>query len=312
MLVLTQVLRNKLTNFFVKLAAKDRNDRSINRVFTGYRAIQMTNINLTFLLAIITLLLLGCSEDEPGIVISEINLDEELTLSIRENFNTPEDGDFLARLTTNTEYDCQEGQLIYNLINKEEENQIIVNVTGLDFPIQDECVDKDVAAADLDLGQLTLNEEHSIRISLLGEVRNHGTILNLIDRVSIDIAEETGSGISLANSSTFKIADDVVWGFLSAGDQSVPDSVHLAFINEIESLGSPIEKVGAFGHFTVGNDGNADIFDFEKGNTVENPGIAIRYTDSFEALEEYVQVNFCTGGYRIRIWDTQGNQISCN
>jgi len=269
------------------------------------------NSKLYFLISVVIILLAtSCQRDPAEIVIAEISLDEELNLALREQFQDDGTVDIIAKITTTSEYACEKGKLRTTLV-KTNNNEILLNVIGLDFTDTADCQDEDVAKSEITLGDLPIGIEFSLQILLLGELKTAGSITNNPNSIVVDLPENGEQAVTVENQIITKIPAGTAWGFISS-DTPIADSTILKFINEMEGNGSPLENPGVFGNFQIDPSGNAHINDFElQGRTLIQKGFAIELGADFENLKDVAQ-GFCSDDYRIRLWDTFGLTFDCN
>ena len=267
-------------------------------------------IFLVFSLAIV-LFTSSCSRDSGDVVIAEILLSEELNLAFREQFQDNGAIEIITKITTTSEYECEKGKLRTTLV-KTDDNEILLNVIGLDFTNADGCDGKDVATSEINLGELPIGVEFNLQILLLGELKTSGSITNTQNSINIDLPNSGDNAVRINYGVISKVPTGTAWGFISH-DTEVQDSLALVFINEMEGFGSPLENSAVYGNFEIDFSGNANINDFElQGRTAVQKGFAIGLNQEFINLTDRAEDLFCLDNFRIRIWDTNGNFFQCN
>ncbi len=272
----------------------------------------MNSKGLYILLIFIITMSSACDRKDAQIVIAEIRTNEQLLLEFREHFDLDGQVKIIAKIGTTETYECDRGSL-RNTVVRNGIDAILINVIGLDFPPAGECERQDIAAAEINLGSLELNKSYELQISLLDEIKAIGSIIINGDRIKISMpsdAEE--NGILVKSNEVRKVPGNVVWGFID--DEGInSDTTLFHFINQIEGFGSPVDYIGEFGHFQIEQDGTAQIYDFEKRvATQQNQGFAIHFDGDFQEIRDLIDNEYCLGENRIRIFNTNGEIISCN
>jgi len=298
-------------NILAFLAAKAIYLRSIDKYHQAVRKFSMDNKILIFFSLVIILMASACKRDSADIVIAEILLNEELNLAFREQFHTNGEADIIAKITTASEYECDKGKLRTTLV-KTNNNEILLNVIGLDFSETAGCEGEDVAKTELNLGFLPLGVEFNLQILLLGELKTSGSITNTANSIIIDLPVSGDAAVNIDEGVIKKVPQGSAWGFISS-ETEVSDSMTQLFINQMEALGYPLENPGVYGSFEIDFSGDAKINDFElEGRTIVQNGFAIDLNEDFSVLEALAEDQYCNENFRIRMWDTFGKNFACN